>query len=344
MARLDDLSRQSASLKCLKELRERHIQGTGHARKRLKTEAALPSFHVPDVVPVQAQAMSESLLREALRRTQLPHPAANGQSKFLRHARIVTTPGSAVYPLIVSHTVSVYTGDVKRATRLQDRGGSSGSTCRHGRAFQPIRADSGLPDTRTDGELVREMHLRNDDAIETLLLRYRRLIYHVAAGILRDPTEAEDVTQEVFFEIYTKANQYDPSRGSVKVWLLQFAYHRSLTRKSALQRCAIYQQAPVDLPEVRRLGSAALSPEESRWLVGSGLNRLPMKQRVTITLVCLEGKTLREVADQLGVSWGCARHYYYRGLTALRTWLRDDDHKGGAGTAADRAFKTSVPV
>ena len=44
-----------------------------------------------------------------------------------------------------------------------------------------------------------------------------------------------DLTQEVFLEIFRKAHLYDPSRGSVKVWLLQYAYHRTLRRKAMLK-------------------------------------------------------------------------------------------------------------
>ena len=72
------------------------------------------------------------------------------------------------------------------------------------------------------------------DAIGVLFDRYSRLIFAVAKKILRDPEEAEDLTQEVFIEIYKKAHRYDDRKGTVKIWLLQYAYHRSLNRRRYL--------------------------------------------------------------------------------------------------------------
>ena len=94
---------------------------------------------------------------------------------------------------------------------------------------------------KSDAELVADLHRASDDALDLLLRRYARLVHRVAANILRDPTEAEDITQEVFYEISRKAHLYDPERGTVKVWLLQYAYHRTLRRKADLQRRAAYR-------------------------------------------------------------------------------------------------------
>src|SRR3989442_10561161 len=103
----------------------------------------------------------------------------------------------------------------------------------------------GAGSEKADADLIAEMHLPDSDALGALFRRYLRLVNRVAAGILRDEGEAEDVTQEVFLEIYRKAHLYDPSRGPVRVWLLQYAYHRSLRRKDALRRRAVYRAQPL---------------------------------------------------------------------------------------------------
>jgi RNA polymerase sigma-70 factor (ECF subfamily) len=114
---------------------------------------------------------------------------------------------------------------------------------------------------------------------------------------------------------------YDPTRGSVRVWLLQYAYHRSLRRKDTLSRRAAYRGEPLD--EVEALAHCPhkeLTRDECRWVIRAGLAQLPDRQRTTLELTCFEELSLRDVAERLRVSLGCARHYYYRGLARLRAW------------------------
>ncbi|HLG56578.1 MAG TPA: sigma-70 family RNA polymerase sigma factor [Vicinamibacterales bacterium] len=180
------------------------------------------------------------------------------------------------------------------------------------------RRDSG---TRPDAQLMAEMQSSDGDAFGALFRRYARLVQRVATDILRDAGEAEDVTQDVFLEVYRKAHLYDPSRGSVRVWLLQYAYHRSLRRKDALRRRAAYRGESLDeldmWPHEHR---RQLTPDECRWFIREGLAHLPERQRTTLELACLEELSLRDVAARLRVTLGCARHYYYRGMARLRAW------------------------
>jgi RNA polymerase sigma-70 factor (ECF subfamily) len=177
------------------------------------------------------------------------------------------------------------------------------------------------PRGKLDAELMADTQSQDGDAFGVLFRRYERLVYRVAAAILRDCGEAEDVTQDVFMEVYRKAHLYNPARGSVRVWLLQYAYHRSLRRKDALRRRAAYRGEPIEEIDAIECGRRpALSREECRWIIRAGLEHLPTKQRATLELVCLEDLTLRDAAMRLRVSLGCARHYYYRGLAGLRTW------------------------
>src|SRR5215207_6992734 len=95
-----------------------------------------------------------------------------------------------------------------------------------------------VADPPSDGDLMRDLCTAKGDALEDLFRRHCRLVRAVAQRILQDQAEAEDVTQDVFLEIYRKAHLYDPARGTFRVWLLQYAYHRTFRRKAALQRRA----------------------------------------------------------------------------------------------------------
>jgi RNA polymerase sigma-70 factor (ECF subfamily) len=179
---------------------------------------------------------------------------------------------------------------------------------------------------RTDAELIRDICAEKADALEGLFHRYVRLVNGIAHRILNDRAEAEDITQEVFLEIYRKAHLYTAARGSVRVWLLQYVYHRTLRRKAVLRRRAAYHGEPIEilderLPDHRQ----QLTPEECRWVLRTALEQLPRRQRTTLELTCFEDLPLREVAERLGVSVGCTRHYYYRGLARLQQWARVTD-------------------
>ena len=185
------------------------------------------------------------------------------------------------------------------------------------------RAGGQAGGSRRDADLVADMHAPGSDALAVLVRRYTRLVHRIAADILRDEGEAEDVAQEVFLEIYRKAHLYDPARGPVRGWLLQYAYHRSLRRKDALRRRAAYRGEPLDEAAAAAPGHRDdLSRDECRWMIRTGLAQLPDRQRETLELACLQELSLRDVAARLRVSVGCARHYYYRGLTRLRAWAR----------------------
>ena len=87
----------------------------------------------------------------------------------------------------------------------------------------------------SDEELMEGLCAGTPEALSTLFDRYYRLAFSIALKILHDRGEAEDMMQEVFFEIYRAPEKFDPARGSVKTWILQYAYHRSLTRRRYLK-------------------------------------------------------------------------------------------------------------
>ena len=156
------------------------------------------------------------------------------------------------------------------------------------------RRPSAVASDKADADLIAELHQPDSDALAILLRRYERLVHRVAADILRDDAEAEDVTQEVFLEIYRKSHLYDPSRGTARVWLLQYAYRRSLRRKDVLRRRAAYAGEPLDGVEVAANGHPrGLSRDECRWMIRTGLAKLTHQQRKTLELAYLEEESLR---------------------------------------------------
>jgi len=178
----------------------------------------------------------------------------------------------------------------------------------------------------SDEEIM--MHMQNgcDDALAVLFDRYHRLVFAIAARVVRDAGEAEDVMQTVFLDMYRAKAQFDASKGSTKVWLLQYAYHRSINRRQELTRRNFYNQVCLQELCAERLPAApgrdALPSQESGVLVREALATLSEAQKTALELAYFEGLTMHEIAEKTGETVGNVRHHFYRGLDKLRSCLR----------------------
>jgi len=88
----------------------------------------------------------------------------------------------------------------------------------------------------SDEYLLRQLRRGQTDALEVLFDRHYRLVFSVAHRILQDRAEAEELMQEVFLEVYRDAGKFDPARGSVKNWILQYAANLSASHARRLER------------------------------------------------------------------------------------------------------------
>lgn len=178
----------------------------------------------------------------------------------------------------------------------------------------------------SDEELMAHLQGGQSDALAVLFDRYHRLVLKIASRILRDAAEGEDVMQIVFLDIYRAAAQFDPSKGSARVWFLQYAYHRSFNRREQLNNRNSYNQAimqEIYKPEqaMATQRNAALPAQECSILVREGLQTLNRLQRTTLELAFFNGLAMEEIAEKTGETVANVRHHFYRGLNKLRSCL-----------------------
>lgn len=178
----------------------------------------------------------------------------------------------------------------------------------------------------SDEELMTHLRSGYHDALAVVVDRYQRLVWSVAQKIVHDEGEAEDVVQIVFLEFFQKMELFDSARGTLKVWLLQLAYTRSINRRYHLQRRRFYNQVEVDEQDVTQFSPAAVSAfrlnsGETARLVREVLATLNPSQRTAIELIAFEGLTFEELAKRTGETVANAKHHYYRGMMKLRECL-----------------------
>jgi RNA polymerase sigma-70 factor, ECF subfamily len=171
----------------------------------------------------------------------------------------------------------------------------------------------------SDEELFRLVTRGLHEALTVLFDRYHRLVYSVALRIVRDTGEAEEVVQTVFLDIFRAAANFDPKRGTLKVWILQYAYHRALHRRRHLVANHFYRwedlEAAIETGANRPL---AADVHDTVRLAEEMLERLKPRRRKVIEMTYYEGLTAEEIAARLGETVHVIRHDIHRGLAALR--------------------------
>ncbi|MGB9407061.1 MAG: sigma-70 family RNA polymerase sigma factor [Terracidiphilus sp.] len=177
-------------------------------------------------------------------------------------------------------------------------------------------------------QLVQSLVSGNHDAMSVIFDRYYAIMMRVALRIVRDHGEAEDAVQIAFTDFYRNAKLFDATKGSLRTWLLQYTYGRSINRLNGLKsrnRFNHVELADVDPSELAAdIGEHfRLTSQEAKLFVEQLLESLDAKHRRVVELICFCGLTILEVARITGESVGNVQHHYYRSLERFRIAFRD---------------------
>ena len=176
----------------------------------------------------------------------------------------------------------------------------------------------------SDEDLVVRMAMGDQDALGCLFERYARVVRSVAARILRDTAEAEDLVQDLFLFLQRKCAIFDSTKSSARSWIVQMTYHRAIERRRYLVTRQFYSHTEIENTAKHVVGNPTAESDYSADAVfgRNGLNKvvesLTDDQRETLRLHFFDGYTLLEISQKLGQPLGNVRHHYYRGLDKLR--------------------------
>ena len=175
-------------------------------------------------------------------------------------------------------------------------------------------------DTALDIALIGRVVARDQRAVGELYDRHSRLLFGLIQRILRDRSESEEVLQEVFMQVWSRAETYNVALGSPAGWLLRIARNRAIDRlraRTVRLRAADAAPAPVQgtSPEAHAVQS------EQQRAVARALDALPAEQRTLIEQAYFLGLTQSELAVQLKLPLGTVKTRIRTGMLALRERL-----------------------
>lgn len=191
------------------------------------------------------------------------------------------------------------------------------------------RADATPPSAEPevgDGELLRRIVARRDDALATLYDRHAPQLLSLAHRILGDWEDAEEVLQEVFVYVWDHAQSYDAGRSSLSTWLVLITRSRAIDR---LRSVRVLDRVLAHL-EVEQVLERHTSPEaastvlvkERQDRVRRELDHLPPEQREVLQMAFFGGLSQTEIAAATGTPLGTVKTRTLLAMKKLRTALR----------------------
>jgi RNA polymerase sigma-70 factor, ECF subfamily len=155
----------------------------------------------------------------------------------------------------------------------------------------------------------------DQQAMTELFDRYSGMVYSVALRVLNDPGQAEDVMQEIFFQVWRNPDAFVAGRGSLGAWLAVMARNRAID--SLRRRRPTDSVDDVVLASSSDLGSEV---ERNRMMekVRGVLKDLPMEQQKSVELAFFEGLTHSEIAARTGDPLGTVKTRIRSALMTLR--------------------------
>jgi RNA polymerase sigma-70 factor (ECF subfamily) len=181
----------------------------------------------------------------------------------------------------------------------------------------------------SDEDLILRLQAKDVEALGQLYRRYARLVYSVCFRILRDASEAEDLVHEVFLCLYWKCNSFDPAKGAARSWLIQLTYSKCFDWRDYLKaRHGRGQGTDPSDASITNISAREHSPDPAYFVLWNAsmvaaFKSLSREQQLALKLFYFRGYTFQEIAEQLGYSYGSAKHHVYRGIEKLRQVIYD---------------------
>jgi RNA polymerase sigma-70 factor (ECF subfamily) len=211
--------------------------------------------------------------------------------------------------------------------------------------------------TTEDAALVADLKAGSEEAFGILIAQYHQPLYSLIARSLNDPTDAADITQEVFIKVFRSIRGFH-GEASLRTWLYRIALHEASNQRRwwsrhKKQEITIDSAAESDSEDDSGLClSATLADHgdspfdhaaqtEVRERVEAALRQLPEAFRTVVILREIEGFAYEEISEILNINLGTVKSRLTRGRSALRALMVNKSIIAKDGSASYAVPQTS---
>ena len=171
--------------------------------------------------------------------------------------------------------------------------------------------------------LIHGIAEQNRDAFSQFYDRYSPTVYSLALRILRMQSDAEDLLQEVFLQVWRQAKVYSAERGSPEAWLINIARSRAIDKLRAIrrrERSFVLTDDPATAESPDNVETSA-GQSETKLIMNSALATLPEAQRRVLELAYFDGLSQSEIAAQLAEPLGTVKTRMRSAILRLKGML-----------------------
>lgn len=186
------------------------------------------------------------------------------------------------------------------------------------------------PISLTEQELIQGLIARSEDAFRFLISEYGDRVHNTVLSIIQNKEDAEDLTQEVFVEVYNSISKF---KGEARLftWIYRIASTKSLDllrKRKAKKRFAFItsifssEEGEMEISDFSHPGIIAENNERAKILF-KAMNKLPENQRIAFTLCQIENLSYKEAAEVMKLSVSSVESLIFRAKGNLKKYLKD---------------------
>ena len=177
----------------------------------------------------------------------------------------------------------------------------------------------------SDFDLAKKAAAGDGGSFEELYRRHYRRVYALTLRMMGNPTEAEDMTQEVFLQLFNKIGMFR-GESQFTTWLHRMTVNQVLMhfRKKSTRSELLTDEGETPIQIVKGTGNPATMPVIDRISLERALQQLPPGYRTVFVLHDIEGYEHYEIADMLGIAEGTSKSQLHKARLKLRQLIRQE--------------------